>query len=188
MDKEKLNDLIGKRLRVLREARHLSLEQAAHLTGVSKPMLGQIERGQSNPTVSTLWKIANGLGVPFTAFIEEAHQEIKKIQKRNLLPIIESDETFKVYPIFPMLPGQPFELFSVTLEPNCHYISKPHPKGVKEYIWISSGKATLVISNISYTIEAEEGLSFTADTQHEYHNDSNKQAELLMVIHYPSTF
>ncbi|HSU80106.1 MAG TPA: helix-turn-helix transcriptional regulator, partial [Candidatus Angelobacter sp.] len=61
MEKGQLNALIGQRLKHIRVTKGLSLDRVAELTGVSKPMLGQIERAQSNPTVSTLWKIAEGL-------------------------------------------------------------------------------------------------------------------------------
>ena len=65
---EYLNSLIGKKLKEIRSAKRLSLEEVTKLTGVSKAMLGQIERGISNPTVSTLWKIATGLKVSFSFF------------------------------------------------------------------------------------------------------------------------
>lgn len=62
---------IGKHLKNIRQNRELSLDEAAEMTGVSKPMLGQIERGQSSPTITTLWKIATGLKVPLSSFLQE---------------------------------------------------------------------------------------------------------------------
>lgn len=59
-----------KLLKSIRSDRGWSLDQTAAQTGVSKAMLGQIERGESMPTVATLWKIATGLGVPMTALLE----------------------------------------------------------------------------------------------------------------------
>lgn len=58
---ETLNSIIGNKLKEIRNKRNLSLYDVSELTGVSKAMLGQIERGQSNPTISTLWKIATGI-------------------------------------------------------------------------------------------------------------------------------
>ena len=58
---ESMNLKIGEKLKNLRTTRTLSLDDVSALTGVSKPMLGQIERGQSIPTVTILWKIATGL-------------------------------------------------------------------------------------------------------------------------------
>lgn len=72
-----LNSIIGSKLKEIRNKRELSLDEAAKLTGVSKAMLGQIERGQSNPTVSTLWKISTGLKVSFSFFIDEEQDELE---------------------------------------------------------------------------------------------------------------
>lgn len=60
--------IIAMNLVKLRKNRNLTLDQVSELTGVSKAMLGQIEKGKSTPTVTTLWKIANGLQVSFLYF------------------------------------------------------------------------------------------------------------------------
>ncbi len=72
---ESMNLKIGEKLKSLRTTRALSLDDVSTLTGVSKPMLGQIERGQSIPTVTTLWKIATGLKTPLSFFLEEPQAE-----------------------------------------------------------------------------------------------------------------
>ena len=58
---------IAHHLQSVRKARGLSLDKTAQLTGVSKAMLGQIERGESSPTIATLWKIATGLACSFSS-------------------------------------------------------------------------------------------------------------------------
>src|SRR5438067_6275688 len=63
---------VGKNLRRLRTDRGLSLEQLAKLSGVSRSMLGQIELGQSAPTINVLWKIAQALDEPFSALLADA--------------------------------------------------------------------------------------------------------------------
>ncbi len=62
---------IAKHLKSVRKARGLSLDKTATLTGVSKAMLGQIERGESSPTIATLWKIATGLECSFSSFLSD---------------------------------------------------------------------------------------------------------------------
>ena len=64
---------IAKNLLKIRKEKGLSLEKTAELTGVSKAMLGQIERNESNPTVSTLWKIAKGLKISFSSLLYSVH-------------------------------------------------------------------------------------------------------------------
>src|SRR5215475_11842708 len=64
-----LAPIVGKNLKRLRSKRGLSLEKLAQASGVSRAMLGQVELGQSAPTINVLWKIARALGVPFSALI-----------------------------------------------------------------------------------------------------------------------
>ena len=66
-----LNNIIGENLKRLRTERNLSLSKLSEICGVSKVMLGQIERGESNPTINTIWKIANGFKLPYTVLIDE---------------------------------------------------------------------------------------------------------------------
>lgn len=62
---EDMNAIVARNIRRLRDNRQLSLDELARLSGVSRSMLARIERGEGNPTLSTLWKVANGLGLPF---------------------------------------------------------------------------------------------------------------------------
>lgn len=72
---EQVSLKIGERLKEIRNTRHLTLDEAAELTGVSKPMLGQIERGQSSPTINVLWKISTGLKIPLSFFYRQPETE-----------------------------------------------------------------------------------------------------------------
>ncbi len=66
-----INSIIAENLKTLRTERNLSLGQLAELSNISKVMLSQIEKGDTNPTINTLWKIANGLKVPYTLLLEQ---------------------------------------------------------------------------------------------------------------------
>lgn len=76
-----LNAIIAANLKRLRMERNLSLGQLAELSGVSKVMLGQIEKGDSNPTINMLWKIANGLKVPYTVLLDEQENDSEFISR-----------------------------------------------------------------------------------------------------------
>ena len=62
-----MNQVVAYNIKALREKNKLSIDELSKLSGVSKSMLAQIERGDGNPTISTLWKISNGMKVPFDA-------------------------------------------------------------------------------------------------------------------------
>ncbi|EHP1862751.1 helix-turn-helix transcriptional regulator, partial [Salmonella enterica] len=72
---DNLTHYLATTLRTLRHQRGWSLSRLAEISGVSKAMLGQIERNESSPTVATLWKIATGLNVPFSMFISSPQAE-----------------------------------------------------------------------------------------------------------------
>lgn len=102
--------VIGKRLKMIRAERQLSLDEVSKLTEVSKPMLGQIERGQSSPTITTLWKIAVGLKVPLSSLLEEEEKECTVVEIRSKEPIVEDNGKMKAYPIFSFDPNRQIEI------------------------------------------------------------------------------
>lgn len=179
-----LNLVIGNKLKDIRNNRALSLDDVAKLTGVSKAMLGQIERGQSNPTVSTLWKIATGLKVSFSLFIDESKEELKVIDKRDINPIIEDDNRMKLYPIFPFDANKGFEIFTIELEPGCNHVSTPHNEGVEEYIIVTEGQVQIILDEEQLELEKGNSIRFMANKSHIYMNVSKEKAEFQNIIFY----
>ena len=76
---DSMNMIVAKNIKRLREENKLSMDELAKLSGVSKSMLAQIERGDGNPTISTLWKISNGMKVPFDALT------VRDVYKRQIV-------------------------------------------------------------------------------------------------------
>ena len=74
---------IGSNLQAIRKERNLSLEKVSQITGVSKAMFAQIERGDSTPTVTTLWKIADGLKVSFSSLITRPQKSMQVIRQED---------------------------------------------------------------------------------------------------------
>ncbi|MDN4075688.1 helix-turn-helix domain-containing protein [Fictibacillus terranigra] len=180
-----LNEVIGRRLKAMRGQKNWSLDQAAKATGVSKPMLSQIERGESNPTVSTLWKIANGLGVSFSSFLEENQPAIKQVNTADVEPIENQDGTFLVSPLFPIEPKKSFEIYAVELLPGCHYTSEPHAPGVEEYLLLQEGSLSLTVHREDFQLSSGQNIRFAADYVHVYKNQGRGPAKLIMIIYYP---
>ena len=106
---------IGDNIRKIRRERGFSLEQMAERTGVSKAMIGQIERGDSNPTVAILWKIANGLKVSFSSLIEKPSNQVSIIHYEDVQPVLEDNGNYIVYPIFPFDPLKKWESYRVEM-------------------------------------------------------------------------
>src|SRR5579872_3014687 len=103
---------ISLRLKKLRAERGWSLDKAAEETGVSKAMLGQIEREESSPTIATLWKIASGFRTSFSSFIAEIQANpnepiYRSGQTQQLHP---TDKKIRVMPVFPFDSQLNFEI------------------------------------------------------------------------------
>ena len=156
-------------LKTLRQARGWSLSKLADETGVSKAMLGQIERNESSPTVSTLWKIATGLNVPFSAFITpEADRQAMVVK-----PLFSWDEALR------------FDYFSITLAPGALSESTPHEAGVIEHVVVVSGELEMKLEGKWQTISADSGVRFAGDKPHAYRNSSDRTVHFHSLIHYP---
>lgn len=183
---ENINDIIAENLRNLRVERKMSLDAVAKASGVSKSMLGQIERGDVNPTISTVWKIANGLKVPFTDFTTCPEKNFEVIYWNTLQPLTEDKGKFRNYPLFPFSSTRRFEMFYIELDPDAFLEAEAHPDGAQEFITAFSGILTVTVNRQNLTIQDGAALCFKADYPHTYHNPGNTVCRLSMVIYYPN--
>jgi XRE family transcriptional regulator, regulator of sulfur utilization len=175
---------IGGNIRKIRRERGLSLEQMAESTGVSKAMIGQIERGDSNPTVAILWKIANGLKVSFSSLIEQPQLQVTITHYKDVQPVLEDNGNYIVYPIFPFDPFKKWESYRVEMMAGCSYRNEGHPPGVEEYISVISGEISLKIGEETYVLDAGSSIRFAADSGHQYMNLHDETAVCQMMIYY----
>jgi transcriptional regulator with XRE-family HTH domain len=181
---DNINLIIGNNLNTYRKRKGLSLDKVAEMTGVSKGMLGQIERGEANPSISTLWKIANGLHISSTSLLEVKPDELVIIKKSDLTPITEGNDKYNVFPAFPFDSGKKFEMLIVDLDVGCVHCSEPHEEGVEEYIYVSRGEFELVIEGTKYELNEGDSIKFLADKVHEYRNNSDSLSTLHVIIYY----
>ncbi|CEG57262.1 helix-turn-helix domain-containing protein [Legionella fallonii] len=178
---------IATTLKELRQKKGWSLDKAALATGVSKAMLGQIEREESSPTISTLWKIASGFETSFSSFIEEIQMTSSEAVYRTgqVQTIHPDDKKIRVLPLFPFDPQLNFELFVIELLPGCEHLSPPHKHGVIEHIVVIEGKIDVLVDGNWHAIAKGEGIRFNANQPHGYRNLMSKSSKFHNMIHYP---
>ena len=164
-------------LKALRQQRGWSLSRLAEETGVSKAMLGQIERHESSPTVSTLWKIATGLNVPFSLFIVAEQSETRPAYDPQ-------QQAMVITPLFPFDPTLRFDHFSITLAPGAFSESTPHEQGVIEHVVVISGILDLRTEGQWQTLTPPQGIRFAGDQLHAYRNSSDQPVLFHSLIHY----
>lgn len=174
-------------LKGLRRERGWSLDKAALETGVSKAMLGQIEREESSPSIAILWKIACGFQTSFSSFIEEISTDFNNPVYRAGQPqqLHTMDDKIRIIPLFPFDNELNFELFVIELLPGCEHLSPPHEHGVIEHVIVVDGTMELLINGTWQSIHKGEGIRFNANQPHGYRNNTSETASFHDVIHYP---
>lgn len=182
MDVTKLVAVNAKRFR---EEKKLTLDAAAAATGVSRSMLAQIERGEVNPTISVLWKMANGYRVSFTALVEErGKDEVSVLRQGEPSPLSEDEGRYLNYPLFAFDEGTGFETYRIVIRPGGTLDAQPHLSGAEEYITVFAGMVEIRVADEVYTLSQGDSIRFRADVPHGYRNPGADTAELSMLIYY----
>lgn len=181
---EAINQVVSENCKRLREQKELTLDSAAKLTGVSRSMLAQIEKGCANPTISVLWKIANGYKVSFSSLME-GHQDSPSVLRASATePFCEDEGRYLNYPAFPFDERTSFETYRIVIAPGGSLEAEGHMPGTEEYITVFGGAVEIEAAGECYRLEDGDSIRFRADTAHAYHNVGDETANLSMLIYY----
>ncbi|MDE6620090.1 MAG: XRE family transcriptional regulator [Lachnospiraceae bacterium] len=170
-----LDKNIAANLKRIRKSKNMSLDVLAEKTGVSKSMLGQIERGESNPTVATIAKIVDGIRISFEDLIYPKQESVLIIDN-DKLPLLQSEEgAYQVRLIFPYDRRRNFEVYEMRIEPgeSCGCFLKG--EGDSEYILVVQGVLALETAEGTYEVAANHAIKLEASKKHSYHNSGSQQ-------------
>jgi len=176
---------IGPRVRALREAMDLSLRDLADRSGVSAPMLSQVERGETSPTLQIAARIASGLELRLSQLLrldEESTVTVVRAQERR-----RGGADGHGYEILtPPLPGQRAEVSRHTLAAGASTGGPGdppmHEPGSRETAVVESGSLALLIDGARHELRRGDCVTFDADLPHHFVNDSKEEAALLAVV------
>ncbi|MDD7363581.1 MAG: XRE family transcriptional regulator [Peptoniphilus sp.] len=175
---------LGQTLREERNRLGYTLDEASHKTGVSKTMLSQIERGESSPTVSTIWKISTGLRIPLATLLSNSNKsDYKVLTLDEAMPITENHHVL-IQNIFSFDPLSPLDGLFVTLRPNSKYQSTGHNNALREYIFVIDGELIMHVGTERFIMHKFDTLSFEGDEEHSYENISDEPVSYLSLIKY----
>jgi len=183
---------LGSRLKTARSNKGWSLDKTSQHTGVSKAMLGQIERGESSPTVVRLWSIANGFELPLSYFLIDLAQTSANSSLNSTLNKLQNNEDdIHIVTLFPYNELTKLEVFQITLDPRREHISAPHNTGVVEHIIAVDGTMEYFLALTAdgieqqwHTLKQGESVKFNADQQHGYRNMTEKPVIIHNIISY----
>lgn len=180
-----LNAIIATNLKRLRLERNLSLGQLAELSDVSKVMLAQIEKGNSNPTINMIWKIANGLKVPYTMLIDEQKYDLELVLRGQRKEQIDSNGHYRIYGYFSSTPRRNFELFMVELDVGTEHTSVGHSERSQEYIVVLEGNLCLKTGENEYYLKQDDSICFSSAKPHTYINKGDCVVKSMIINYYP---
>lgn len=179
-----LQKVIGNNIKSIREQKKLTLDTAAKQTGVSRSMLAQIEKGDVNPTISVLWKIANGYKVSFTSLMDTHTEAPLLIRAGEVSPLVEDGGRYLNYPAFPFQENKLFETYRIQIEPEGYLLAQPHMAGTEEYITVFEGEVEVCAGQEAFRLAKGDSLRFKADAEHSYRNIGQSTVNLSMLIYY----
>jgi transcriptional regulator with XRE-family HTH domain len=188
MTTEHLNGSLGPRVKALREAMSLSLRDLAERSGVSAPMLSQVERGETSPTLHVAARIAAGLDLRLSQLLrldeDGAVTVVRTAERRQGPRGRRSGHSYEI--LTPPLPGQRAELSCHTLAPGAVTGGRGdppmHEPGSRETALIQSGTVVLACDGRRFELAAGDCVTFDADLVHHFENPGPEEAELLAVV------
>lgn len=182
MDFENSSIDVGSRLRTLRNERDMSMRALARASGLSTNALSMIERGRTSPSVSTLYKLAEALGVPITAFfrVEPPKRDIvyqgSSLRKRVNFP----------RGVWEGLGGEAFvggvEPFMITLEPGANSGRFGMAHGGHEFVMCLSGQLEYEVEDQRFTLNPGDSLLFAANLHHRWRNAEKSTCRAIVVL------
>jgi transcriptional regulator with XRE-family HTH domain len=180
-----LAPVVGSNLRRLRTRRGLSLERLAQISGVSRAMLGQIELGQSAPTINVLWKIARALEVTFSALISARTQSGALVLRSAESKILTSkDRSFSSRALFPFDEPRRVEFYELRLAASSVEEADAHPPGTSENLVVTAGTLEIDVAGDTHRLETGDSILFEADTPHAYRNPGKVETVMYLVMTY----
>jgi rhodanese-related sulfurtransferase/transcriptional regulator with XRE-family HTH domain len=180
-----LDVVVGENMKHLREARGLSLDQVARMTGLSRTVLGQIELGKTPPSVSVVWKIAQAFEVHFSALLAtQARLETRVLRAGDAKRLVSPDGRYSSRALYPFAEKPEAEFYELFLAAKSREDAQPHAPGTRENLIVTSGKLELQVGEKKYELEKGDAIVFTADVPHAYVNISNDECWMYLVMTY----
>lgn len=182
---DELTATVGENLRRLRVKRGLSLEKLAEASGVSRSMLGQIELGQSTPTIKTLWRIAGALKLPFAALLSEgAKSGTRILPGAEAKTLTSQDGSFSSRALFPFEAERKVEFYELRLAPKGVEHADAHAAGTKENLYVAQGALDLTVRDEQHRLSKGDAIVFEADAPHVYENPGSTPTVMYLVMTY----
>jgi len=180
---------IGPVIQRHRKERGLTLEQLAEVSGISKSMLSQIERGQTNPTFGVLWNLTRALKIEFSDLLEGGSalpdkDRIELVSAARTPEIRSADGLCQLRILGPPQRAGDTEWYEVDIEPLGSLDSEAHPRGAMEHFTAFTSGLQITSGNAVQLLKAGETARYPADVPHRITNTMAKRAKGIVIVLY----
>ena len=178
---------VGRRIREIRTSHNLTLDDLSLKSGVSKSMLSQIESESVNPTIATVWKIANGLGIQFQALLEgkdepQADIHITRRSEATVLDTSDGEVHFQV--LSPLKLADDLEFYILNINPRGILDSAAHYKGTEEYLTVLEGSIRVTTGEKREELGPGDFIIYDVDLPHSIENLLDEPARAHLVVRF----
>lgn len=186
-DTSALASAIGVRVRQERQARQWTLDRLAQAAGVSRRMVVNVEQAVANPSVGTLLRISDALGVGLPALVEPPEPMRVKVTRHGEGAALWTGESGgRGVLVAGTGPPDVLELWDWTLAPGEHHVSEAHTSGTQELMQVQEGTVAVESADQAVTLEAGDAAAFPGDVQHSYSNPGKQPARFCLAVFEPA--
>jgi transcriptional regulator with XRE-family HTH domain len=177
---------IGARVKQERRARHWTLDRLAEAAAVSRRMLVNVEQGAANPSVGTLLRISDALGIGLPALVEPPEPRQLRVTRRGEGATLWSSEAGgRGVLVAGTEPPDVVELWDWTLGPGDRHGSDAHTAGTKELVHVQQGSITVDVAGQVLSLDAGDAVTFPGDVAHSYRNAGDEPARFSLAVFEP---
>jgi transcriptional regulator with XRE-family HTH domain len=185
MDPETITAAVANNVRAQRAHRQMTLDELAARSGVSRGMLVQVEQGRTNPSINTLTRIADALGVTVARIVEVSDIPAVRVVHSADVVVFPHGEASAARLLVGTDAPAILELWDWRLAPGDHHDGDAHPPGTREMLTVLEGRLTLSVYGGSHVVETDDAIVFSADRPHKYANEGDAPLRFMMVVTEP---
>jgi transcriptional regulator with XRE-family HTH domain len=183
-----VNELIGARIRQHRTARGWSLDELAARSGVSRRQLINIEHGDGNPSIATLLRLSDGLGIGLPALVDVDRTATATLTPAGQAPVLwHGPNGGHAALVAGTEPPDVVELWAWTMRPGEQHRSDPHPPGTRELLLVTDGHIHLTVGDSGHRLHTGDAATFHGDLPHRYATpaDATTPARFTLTVFQP---
>jgi transcriptional regulator with XRE-family HTH domain len=177
---------IGERVKRERMSRRWTLDELAWAAGLSRRMVVNVEQGLANPSVGTLLRISDALGVGLPSLVEQAQAAPTQLTRRGDGAVLWSSDTGgRGVLVAGTSPPDVVELWDWTLGPRDAHVGEAHAHGTKELMQVHDGTVKVQVGEQSVTLQPGDALAFPGDVSHSYANPGTQPSRFSLAVFEP---